>query len=267
MINYIGSVAIKHWYPDFTREPNDIDILHKDNASYLSTKGNHRQIIIDGKLKRIEDHYIPALSKYMIEYDGYLHPNILLTLKVSHIFWDIFWDKTMWDIQFLLKKGHKIMPNLFCELYEYWNTVHTKNVRSKLDMTAEDFFDNALTCEYSHDWLHTLIQDYPTFNKVLKDGAEVEVDESKFNNLTFEDKCNLVTEEVMIMAYERYGNMDYRRAYGRMLKKFIMNHAPIWEALFIIKNYNILYRPNFNYINHINNKIKENGTNIVKRIQ
>jgi hypothetical protein len=172
---------------------------------------------------------------------------------MSHIFWDINWDKHMFDIQFLINKGIAWDRKLFPLLYEYWNTVHGKNKRSDLEMSAEQFFDNAVKSEYDHDWLHTLLNPYPTFNKVLI--GEVEVCEHKFNNLKHEEKCNLVTEEVMIMAYERYKHLDFRVAYSKMLKKFIMNHAPMWEALFIIENYIELHRPKFNYYKIIDDGI------------
>lgn len=65
----------------------------------------------------------------------------------------------------------------------------------------------------------------------------------KYHNLSYEDKLNLVREEVYVMAYERLNNRDYRTAYAWMLKKFIMNHAPMFEALFIIENYRTLHIP------------------------
>jgi hypothetical protein len=123
-------------------------------------------------------------------------------------------------------------------------------------MTSEDFFNNAIKCPYNHDLLHTFINPVPTYLKILKNDEEVDVDEVKFNNLSFEDKCNLVREEVYIMAYERY-KLHYSIGYLRMLKKFIMNHAPLWEAIFIIENYLNLHKPEYNYIEKIENKIKE----------
>jgi hypothetical protein len=159
----------------------------------------------------------------------------------------------MFDVQFLNKKGCKLNMDLFNDLYKFWNTIHGKDKRSNLDMTANEFFDNAVKCSYSHDWLHTLIQNPPTYTKILK--GEVDVDEEKFNNLSFEDKCNLVREEVYIMAFERFKNLDYRIAYSKMLKKFIMNHAPIWEAIFIIENYVELHKSKINFLKHLENEI------------
>jgi len=226
----IGSSAIRHWFPDFPRDPKDLDYIGKGTSrpgiEYLTN---------------------PVL-------DGYEHqiilPNDLYTLKMSHLFWNINWEKHMFDVQFLKKKGCVLDKELFYKFYEFFNEFHGKNKRSDLKMSAEDFFDNSLECDYYHDDLHLLLNPVPTYTKVLI--GEVEVGEEKFKELSFEDKCDLAREEVMVMAWERYADKNYRVAYSRMLKKFIISHAPLWEAIFIIENYITLHKPNFNYFKKIN---------------
>ena len=122
-----------------------------------------------------------------------------------------------------------------------------KDVRSDLEMTADQFFNNAMKNSGLHDTIHTFLNPIPTYTMVLKDGAEVEVDKDKFDALGLEDKWALVREEVEVMAWERYRKDDFRIAYSKMLKKFILNHAPLWEAVFIIENFVTLHRPNRNY--------------------
>lgn len=239
----IGSSAIKHHYPDFGREPKDTDYAV-------------RQEIKSG-IRDIEYLFNPVLASRYPESAGVATPNDLYTLKISHLFWDINWEKHMFDVQFLKTKGCVIDMPLFDELYLFWNKIHGKNKRSELNMNAASFFDNALNCPYDHDMLHTIINPAPTYTKVLKDGAEVDVCEDKFNAFSFDEKCDLVREEVYIMAWERMSKMDYRIAYGRMLRKFIRNHAPIWEALFIIEHFYDLYKPQFNYFKKIENGLQE----------
>jgi hypothetical protein len=224
----IGSMAMRYHFPDFKRTPKDTD--------WIGVGRN-----IPGE---VEFHRNPILENY---HDEVLSANDLYTLKMSHIFWDIRWEKHMFDIQFMIKKGCVLNRSLFDKLYAYWNEVHGENKRSDLAMTAKDFFNNALPKTYDHDFLHTLINPVPTYTKVLKDGAEVEVDEDKFNALSFEDKLALVREEVYVMAYERLAGRDYRIAYSWMLKKFILHHAPIWEAIFIVENFIELHLPKINY--------------------
>ncbi len=164
----IGSFAIKYWFPDFPRDPKD-----KDFAVDKVMSSN----------RETEYLYNPVICNWVKD-DICCSPDELYTLKVSHLFWDINWEKHMWDVQWLKEKGCKLILPLFYELYEFWNKYHGKNKRSRLDMSSEQFFDNAITCPYSHDWLHILLNNPPTYTKVLKDGAEVNVSEEKFNLLS-----------------------------------------------------------------------------------
>lgn len=229
----IGSSAIKHHFKDFRRNPKDLDYA-------VSKKMN--------SVKGIEYLYNPILGNL----DGIADPDTLYTIKSSHVVgWDIKWEKHLYDIFFLGQKGCKLKKDLFLNLYKFWNNLHGENKRSNLDMSASDFFNNALTSP--HDFYHTLINENPIYKKVLKDGAEVDVCENKFNLLSFEDKLDLVREEVMVMAYERYSKVySFPKAYSVMLKKFILNHAPLWEAIFIVENHSKLYKPPFNYYKKIN---------------
>jgi hypothetical protein len=195
----IGSTALKFWFPDFPREPKDIDVI----GEYIGDRS-----------KRIEYLRNPILEGLGEEY---LSPNLLYTLKMSHALGqDIKWEKHVFDIQFLKEKGCVLDMDLFFKLYEYWNNFH-RNKRSNLKMTSKDFFNNALKCPWDHDKLHTILKPVPTFNKVLKDGEEVEVSEEKFLLLSKFEKEELVREEVYIMAFERYSDMSYRHAYSKML--------------------------------------------------
>ncbi len=245
----IGSSAIKYWYPDFPRKPKD-----KDYA-VASLKGLQSSKEIEYLVNPVLINYYPECSSINSKYHKVLPLNALYTLKMSHMFWDINWNKHLYDIQWLKSKGCKVIPNLFYDLYDYWNDYHSKNKRSDLKMTADKFFDNALKCEYDHDWLHTLIKPVPTFNKVLI--GEVEVSEEKFNKLSYQEKIDLVQEEVYVMAWERMPNKDYRFSYEIMMKKFIISHAPLWEAIFILDNYKDLYKPNINFKKVIENGIKK----------
>jgi len=241
----IGSTAIKHHFPDFKRESKDLDYAVGDV---------YTQEVSDLKIEYLKNPVL--LEHFKGNIPEYCPPNELYTLKMSHLFWNINWEKHNFDQIFLQNKGCILIEDLFYKLYDYWNIYHGQNKRSDLKMTSEKFFDNALKCEYSHDYLHTLIKDPPTYTKVLKDGAEVEVCEEKFNKLSFEEKCDLVREEIYIMATERMFHKDYRINYSIMLKKFIISHAPLWEAKFILNNYVYLHKAPFDYITLINNKLQ-----------
>ena len=265
----IGSFAIKSWFDDFPREWKDLDYVcekkpvidkeHQENLYFTMSYDGPRSS--DYKREYLE---IPILYNYIKKnkntfgssiFGLTVNPDILYTLKMSHMFWDINWSKHLYDIQFLKEKNCKVIKPLFYDLYDYWEEFHGKNKRSDLKMTASQFFNNAVKCPHSHDWLHTLIKNPPTYTKVLFHDAEVEVSEDKFNDLSFEEKCDLVQEEIYVMAWERMPNRDYRFSYETMMKKFIISHAPLWEAIFILDNYKFLYKPKINF-----KKILDNGT-------
>ncbi len=245
----IGSVAIKHWYPDFNRLPKDIDYAVISSKQYKSTRS----------VEYLENPilYKSIYSHHIIKYNDklYLSSEGLLTLKMSHLFWDINWNKHMFDVQFLLSKGLDIDEVLLYDLIDYWKEHLPKIRRSNLVMSKEDFFSNAInydSCE--HDILHTLINPIPMYTLLLK--GEVELDEDKFNQLSFEDKLEVVREEVYVMAYERYKHLNYMIAYKKMLDKFIRLHAPIYIAIFAIKNYIALLKPKLNYIKKIDSGLQ-----------
>jgi len=260
----IGSTAIKHWFPDFTREPKDLDYITSEQFPIEESGYFNRNTTI-----KIEILNNPVLQHYVHDKYSYIPKycpvNELYTLKISHCFWDLpnkTWDKHMWDIQFLKSKGCVFIPELFNDLYKYWNTLHGVNKRSNLDMSADEFFDNFITFPVEHDTLHELLiqheyfvnQDKPTYTKILI--GEVLVSEDKFNLLTEQEKFNLVFEEVAVMALERYSDLYYKAAYNKMLKKFIINHAPMFEAVWIIQNHKkLLTEIPFNFIKHLNEKI------------
>jgi hypothetical protein len=237
----IGSTAMKHWFPDFKREPKDLDIAI-DNSK-------EDNVIDNSGDNRIEYLYNPIIFNYTEKNQEYLTAEQLLTLKMSHITWNINFKKHMFDIQFLLSKDVSYDKEMYSELYAFWKEYHgrdKKNRRSDLTMNSKEFFNNALS-EFDHDYLHTILKEVPTYTKILKDGSEVEPDENKFLKLSYEDKISVIEEEVMVMSYERFRNKHYKVGYNMMLEKFITGHAPLWQIFFIVENFKKLMNPSINH--------------------
>jgi hypothetical protein len=247
----IGSAAIKYHFKDFNREPKDMDFaVPSEHVAQITRQVYTENPKFDGI--KIEALVNPVICNWTD--DIILNPNLLLTLKMSHLFWDINWDKHMYDVQFLLSKGAKYNKYAFYDLYDYWTKYHGKNKRSDLKMSAADFFDNALK-EFDHDYLHTLINPTPTYLNMLADNAEVEIDERKFEQASDEAKENLVREEVSVMAFERFRKLGYKKANLRMLKKYIISHVPLFAAPFVIENYVKLLKPKYDFIKVIEEKL------------
>jgi hypothetical protein len=178
------------------------------------------------------------------------------------------WNKHIYDVQFLKEKGCVLIPELFYQLFNYWEEIHGKRKASDLNMTAEEFFNNAIDYPIEHDDLHKILiqhpyfnnQEKPTYVKILKEGAEVDVCMEKFSNLTKEEKFNVVFEEVAVMATEnRFPKKMYWKAkYERMLKKFITSHCKVEEGIWIIQNHKkLLCNIPFNFEQYINTSVKE----------
>lgn len=254
----IGSKILKkRGYVDSNK---DIDYATDDlNDLELNTKEiEHIYIppLFDEKHKELRTNNV--LGELSLTMDG------LFTLKASHMFWDINWNKHMFQISNIFSKYHfKIDRDLFYDLYNYWQTYHErKNKRSNLNQSAKEFFTNQTNFIHPHDDLHELlIKDtkykIPAYKHILKDGEEVDVDENKFNNLDQETKIRIVVEEIMVMAFERYSEMSENIAFKRMLKKFILSHAPLWEAIFIFENINtILSSYDKGFIDKLNKYVK-----------
>lgn len=252
----IGSTAIQHYFPEFKREPKDLDIAVKDKEDKELWKAyiDESPLLKGVRVELLEN---PVIFKYQDE--GYLKPDLLLTLKMSHMFWDNMWDKHMFDIQFLLKKGARYDLGILNELRELWNNILPKVRRSVLAQSKEDFFSNAVNEDTDeHDILHTFINPIPMYTLLLKDGSEVELDENKWNAMSFEQKLEVVREETYVMAWERYKDIDYRLAFKVQLKQNIQKHFPQYIAIFAIENYIQLEKPTIKYRDIINNKLKEN---------
>lgn len=244
----IGSLALSHHYPEFKRAPKDIDVVGDKNILI------ENELICESGIERIEYLENPIITKY--QKSGFLSPDLLLSLKISHLFWDINWEKHIYDVHFLLSKGNKYDVNLILELREYWDKTHKKIRRSNLVSTKEEFFSNNVNNTVDeHDYLHTLLNPIPMFTLLLKDGSEVELDPTKWDNLNFEQKCDVVFEETAVMAFERYKNNHYREAFSIQLKDNIIKHFPFYIALFAIENYSKLQKPKINYRQLITNEL------------
>lgn len=249
----VGSRAIKNWFPDFPREPKDTDYAVSSNTHITLEKN-------EGKVEYL---YNPVLYKF--NKGKICTPDNLYTLKMSHLFWNINWIKHEWDANFLRERGCKLNYPLFYELYEYFNELHGKNKRSDLKMSSADFFDNALRFPIVHDKLHEILithpyfegQNKPTYTNILID--EVDVSMKKFADLTEQQKFNIVFEEVAVMGIERFPrSMYYKAVHDKMLKKFILNHCKIEEAIWILENYKkLVCNIPFNFCKFMWEKIDE----------
>lgn len=246
----IGSTAVKHWHPDF-RVPSDLDIISTEK-----------------KMSREVQHYwIPEFEMLLKANKDkeYLDADLVLTLKASHANWAIHWEKTMFDILFLKKKGHKINRPIYEALVKGWRKIHGKESASLKGRTADQFFDDAVKRKYNHDDLHRWVAYYdkPLYESIQPDPTTVECAEVLFKKLSYEDQIKMAKEEIFVTALERFiiPKLPYSqgRAYNASLKKFVTTMSKNWMSLFLIENFdNLKYDRSDDYIGRFNkNKIEK----------
>jgi len=229
-----GSQAIKHWFPDFKREPKDLDII-TDDISFVNTS-----------TKRVEYYYVTEFFDNFNNKDPkYLDLNYLYTFKISHAAWDINWEKHMMDIEFLKSKGCKIDEKLFNILYKKWEIIHGKK-KVKMNVKNEDFFKENIKRRYDHEWLHEQFKfdERPMNEKIRKDLSSPICSEELWNNLSYPEQIKTALEEIFVLASERYIFVDkpmpYKTARIKTLKQMITSSTSGWFNKFLIINFDSL---------------------------
>ncbi len=237
-----GSVAAKHFYPDFPREPKDLDFLCEKGQSKKGTEyawyGESSQWILDNNPD----------SEYVI-------PEFLFTIKYAHAKWDIFWEKTMYDVMFFQKKGVKVNETLYSLLMKDFTEFHGRRWAALKGKNSKTFFEDAVKRKYVHDSIHEAIAYYdrPLYERILKSPGEVACSKEKFYSLSHKDQIRLAKEEIFVTALERFCvpndfKVARQRAYWLSLKKFITTMSSGWMTRFLVDNYAELYINKDDYI-------------------
>ena len=243
----IGSKAMS-MYPFFsTRTVKDIDYFTDEATIPIEEDG-----------LKVEPFYHQKIVDYFgkdVERTASLDE--LYTIKMSHIFWDLrngSWDKHVHDIIALRQHNVDLIPELYSILYSVWEEVHGKK-KANLSQMAKDFFNDAVVRIYEHDSIHASVAYYdePLYERILKDGEQVKVDRSKFDNMSYEDQLKLAREEIYATALERLmipSNYTYspRRAYAWALRRTTTSLARGWFAMFIAENFEKLLKPDVDYV-------------------
>lgn len=228
-----GSHAIKHWFPELKRTPNDLDYIVNDQIKQNS---------------KVEYHWIPEFQYFLDNNkdETYLDPNFLYTLKLSHAGWDIHWGKTMSDILFLKSKGCEPISNLYKTLVKGWIKVHGRKWASLKNKDSESFFIDSVNRKYVHDDIHDAIAVYdkPLYEKLIVEG--VSCSEDAFNLLSEDDKVLLAKEEIWVTALERYHipsnfSCGHYFAYGQSLKKLATTMSSGYFKYFILTNFDKIH--------------------------
>jgi len=202
---------------------------------------------------------IPAHIFDMVDHVcGHATPDAILTIKMSHLQWDIKWDKTLCDIIMLMESGYTFKLELYHALVDYWKSYHgDKKKHLSLDKNKNDFFNDAVDYIYDHDLLHEYVAypNQPMYKRCLKDGEDVLIDRDKFFAMPLDHQVKMFQEEVMTIAIERLiipkivkglRPMSLSSAYKWSLQRTITNLTKNWASDFIIFNIVKMINPDFN---------------------
>jgi hypothetical protein len=240
-----GSTAIKHWFPDYSKSPKDLDIISQDKT--LKKEG-------------VEVYWIPEFQ-YVVDNNKdktYVDPDLLYTIKVSHAAWDINWVKHTKDIHFLQEKGCKLNKELYDLLVSAWTRVHGKKHFS-FNKEHKELFKDSVNRAYNHDDLHEILKlnDVPLYKKILKDNNKALCSYEKFTHLSDKEQFELALEEVVVVAYERYvlpGRLPFKQAVPKALQDLITRMTRGWYNLLLIQNSSRIIHMNESYFNYFMTK-------------
>lgn len=234
----LGSVALKHHYPEVKRKPKDVDILVE------------KPEVFKGKYLDVQSHRLYSLVSEYNQGELFASPEVLLTLKLSHVSKDTVWlDKTLQDIKFLLwDKDIKVIEPLYKDLVNLWDEVRPSKVN--LNQTNTEFFKDNVDRLYDHEHLHRLVafEADPMNYKIRPKLDYAYCSEKLWNKLDFDDKCFMVLEEAMVVSIERFKinpsstrNMRLK-AMESSGKKLLTTMTKGYFSRFIAENFYFLFR-------------------------
>lgn len=251
----IGSTALRYHGID-VGEPKDVDIMVTSRGSL------HDRLVVEDTVLVTQEIYNSIYNS-----TGYVYPQELLTIKMSHMAWDTKWDKTKRHVLLLFGLGYRPDKQLYLQLKQHWQTEYSNKDHLSLAKTKTEFFNDHVTYVYDHDYLHKLVSypGDPTYRSCLKDGEEVLVCKDSFDSLSYEQQLSMFREEITVIAIERWlvnpvnkGNVSWTKAYSMALKKVVTNLTKNWAADFIILNIGMLYKPDYTYFKHALNVLGVN---------
>lgn len=234
----VGSKAAKIHIPTF-REGNDVD--------YWSLE----------KITNCDSSIIPKEIVPLFEHGSLVNRcaslNDLLTIKLSHLPYDIQWKKHLNDYLVFKKYGAKVNQELYAALQQHWEETHGNKPHLSLYRTKDSFFDDYVPKQHEHDYLHELVAypNKPVYTRCLQEDQEVMIDWDKFLSMSFEQQVKMFREEINVIATERWllptrdsGKITFREAYSKSLHKTVTALTKGRASRFMCENIEEFIRPN-----------------------
>lgn len=238
----IGSRALNFWYPDCKiKEDADWDII--SSAEIQGAEWHQLDILNNAGM-------LAYASNQFIQFNGrsvnVCNTTGLAIIKRSHLHRSLSFGKhiTHW-IKWLSARTDAFTANDWKVLAE--RTELTKQQypqgNPNLMQPVKDFFDDAVSKIYEHDYLHELVAYYdkPLYTKLQRNPKLAWCDKELWDKLTHEDKCKCVAEECYVIAIERFiskdWNYSFKLAYNKSLEKVCTTLCSGYFRDFAIDNF------------------------------
>ena len=232
----VGSKALNYHFPEFQREVKDIDIIGTtDDIKYLIKTLNPEKVLDNHNITTLLNIQNPneffntknvevlnsdnseALTEY-VKYETnvnlggglrYASPEVLLSLKKSHIHFPIKFQKHIKDYNLLLDflKEDKL-ANITKINFKETELRFGKLKTPSLKKSTRKFFDQSegyLKYFYVHDDIHQVMAHYdrPIYEDMQTTSESAWCQKELWDNFSFEKKAKCVLEEAYVIALER----------------------------------------------------------------
>jgi hypothetical protein len=243
----IGSQALQYWSATFSAKPDaDWDVISEHKITDVTKRIEHHTFDQVGNYDLLN-----YASTHWIEIGGQrvyvVNPVGLAIVKRSHLWCDRKFEKHMTQYNMYLK----VFRPFFTDKDE-----EVLNKRIKLTMSAypqgnpnlmqtvEDFFDDAVTKKYNHDYLHELFayHEEPLYKKLQKDLSLAWCDKKLWYNLSHADKLRCIAEEAYVISTERFlvpsdWKTPAKLAFYKSVNKICTTLCSGWFRDYAIDNY------------------------------
>jgi hypothetical protein len=242
----IGSRALQYWDPTLKlRDSSDWDVI--SDTLIPGTEWHDPDLLNNREMETLT-------SPKTVEYEGntlyIMSMKGLAIIKRSHLWRDYKFQshitqyhrhKLADHFQLMVEHNDKAL-SLYDERLELTHKAFP-NKHPKLNKGKDDFFSDAVTRKYDHDSIHELVAHYPRplYTELLVSQDQVLCSKDKWRVMRRKKKLLCTSEEVMVIAIERFlvPNHDhsYLHAYLKSLNKVCTTMCSGWFRDFAIDNY------------------------------
>jgi hypothetical protein len=282
----VGSKALNFHFPELNREVKDVDIIGFDqdikyliellkpekvretlHITTLLNIQNKTDVFNTQNVEILNASNSEALQKYIQTQPSngvaYASPEILLSLKKSHIHFPIKFQKHIKDYNFLLDKLKVDTLSDITNLNFKETELRVGKLKTpSLKKSTQQFFgqsDGYVKSFYIHDHIHQVMAHFekPVYEEMQQDNQSAWCEKDLWNKLSFEKKAKCVLEEAYVIALERKiipmingcGELIHsKKAFEWALMRICTTLCSGWFRSFATDNYQKIlgyYNPDF----------------------